>query len=517
MTKSIKDLESVITTSYGQNPETDIILGAAMLGDSISTGKYVSIPKSMLNRHWLIAWATGTGKTKTFQYLCEQFSISGIPVLVMDMKWDLSGISQPWSLNDKVQSRIDQIGIQREPQNIPVEFLSLDGKDGAQLKSTVGEFWPILFAKILWLNEVQESILSILFKYASDKWYILIDLEDIKKLLQRSIWWWKTEIEAEYGKISESSISIILRNIIQLEWQWASKFFWELSFDVEDLMMTRGGKWVISILRLANMQSYPKLFSTFMLSLLAETYIKLPEEWDVLKPKLIIFIDEAHLIFDDISKELLDQMETTIKLIRSKWVGIYFCTQSPTDIPENILGQLGTKIQHALRAFTAKDAKDIKLMAQNFPNSEFYKVEDNLTSMGIGQALVTTLDIKWIVTPLAQTMICPPGTRMDTITDSELQSITSRSDIYTKYSKTIERESAADILGAKISNWETTSSDWWSTWWFWSWIMWNILWNIGKTAAKELAKKAANQMWIKWSTATSIGNTASSIFGKMIK
>jgi uncharacterized protein len=517
MTKQFEDFQSVITTSYDQSPETNIILGAGMLEDQTTTGKYISIPKSMLNRHGLIAWATGTGKTKTFQYLCEQFSLSGIPALVMDMKWDLSWISQPWTSNDKITTRSEQIWINREPTNIPVEFLSLDGTDWAQVKSTVWEFWPILFGKILWLNEVQESILSILFKYANDKWYLLIDLEDIKKLLQRAIWWWQAEIEAEYGKVSSVSIWTILRNIIQLESQWWAKFFWELSFDVEDLMMTRGGKWVISILRLANMQSYPKLFSTFMLSLLAEVYIKLPEEWDVEKPKLIIFIDEAHLIFDDISKELLDQMETTIKLIRSKWVGIYFCTQSPTDIPENILGQLGTKIQHALRAFTAKDAKDIKLMAQNFPNSEFYKVEDCLTSMGIGQALVTTLDHKGMVTTLAQTMICPPSTRMDTITDNELQSIISRSDIYTKYQKTIDRESASDILSTKIENWESTSNWWDSSWWFWSWMFGNILKDLWKSAVKELWKKAANSMWVKWTTATTIGNTASSIFGKMIK
>lgn len=512
-----EDFQNAIVASYDQDLSKNIVIGTWMLDGQVTTGKFVTIPMSMLNRHGLIAGATGTGKTKSFQYLCEQFSLNGIPVLAMDMKWDLSWISQPWVINDKITDRSTKIGIERKPQNIPVEFLSLDGIDWTQIKSTVSEFWPILFSKILWLNEVQESIISILFKYATDNWMNLINLDDVKKLLQYSIWAWKSEIQAQYGKISESSISIILRNIITLEWQGWAKFFWELSFDVEDLMITKWWKWVVSILRLADMQSYPKLFSTFMLSLLAEVYIKFPEEGDVERPKLILFIDEAHLIFDDISPELLDQLEITIKLIRSKWVGVFFCTQSPTDIPDKILGQLSTKIQHALRAFTAKDNKSIRLMADNFPESDYYKVEDILTEMWIGEALVTTLDKSGSVTILAQTLVCPPSTRMDTVTDWEIQNILSQSSIYAKYQKVVENNSTTNILDQKIADWDSWNSGTWFWSWLMSWVFWSIAKQLWRSAVKELSKKAANEMWIKWSTATTIWNTASSIFGKMIK
>lgn len=428
-----------------------IALGAAMLNGEVYADAKIHIPLRMMNRHGLIAGATGSGKTKTLQTLAEQLSRSGTSVLLMDIKGDLSGIATAGTLNEKIKERSEKIGIPFSPQTNPVELLSLSDEPGVRLRATITEFGPVLFSKILGLNDTQTGVLGVVFKYCDDNRLPLIDLKDLKKVLQFLSNEGAKEIEADYGKISTTSVGAIMRNIIALEQQGAERFLGEISFDVQDLVrIDDEGKGYISVIRLSDIQDKPMLFSTFMLSLLAEVYASFPEKGDSEQPELCIFIDEAHLIFSEASKALLDQLETIIKLIRSKGVGIYFCTQSPDDVPEAILGQLGLKIQHTLRAFTAKDRKAIKLAAQNFPESSFYDIETLLTSLGIGEALVTALSEKGTPTPLAHTMLRAPESRMDVLADAEIQTIIGKSSLVRKYNKAVDSQSAYEMLTAKM-------------------------------------------------------------------
>ena len=367
-----------------------LLLGGAVLDGETQTGTWVHVPLKTLNRHGLIAGATGTGKTKTLQILAEQMASMGIPTLLMDIKGDLSGVAQPSPGHPKIDERHLSLGFAFEPKGSTVELLSLSDEPGVRLRATVTEFGPVLFSKILNLSDVQSGVVSVVFKYCDDQGLPLLDLNDFKKTLQYITNEGREEVEKEYGRVSTASVGAIIRKMIALEQQGADRFFGEPSFDVSDLRrIDDEGRGVISILRVTDLQDKPQLFSTFMMSLLAEIYSTFPEQGDSDQPELCIFIDEAHLMFDNASDELLDQIETIIKLIRSKGVGIYFCTQNPVDVPEDVLGQLGLKIQHALRAFTAKDRKAIKLAVQNFPESEFYDIEELITSLGIGEALVT--------------------------------------------------------------------------------------------------------------------------------
>jgi len=430
-----------------------IVFGAGMLGEEVVTNALVKVPLKTLNRHGLIAGATGTGKTKTLQGFAESLSLNGIPVLMMDIKGDLSGLAKASLGHPKIDERHAAIGIPFKAQEFPVEILTLSEQEGVRLRATVSEFGPVLLSRILEINDTQGSIVAIIFKYCDDHNIPLLDLKDFKKMLQFITQEGKSEIEEAYGRISTSSTGLILRKIIELEQQGAELFFGERSFDVQDLLrIDENGKGVISILRLDDIQDKPKLFSTFMLQLLAEVYNTFPEQGDSGRPELIIFIDEAHLIFSEASKALLDQIENIVKLIRSKGVGIYFVTQNPKDVPEDILAQLGLKVQHALRAFTAKDRKAIKLAAENFPDSEYYKTEEVLTQMGIGEALITGLNEKGIPTPLARTMLCAPMSRMDILTESELKELIKNSKLVRKYNEVVDRESAYEILNKKISN-----------------------------------------------------------------
>ncbi len=433
--------------------EESIIMGGAMLDGQCLPENFVRIPLATLNRHGLIAGATGTGKTKTLQILAEQLSGKGVPSLIMDIKGDLSGIAVASDGHPKIDERHNKIGFPFIPDNSPVEFLTLSDEKGARLRATLTEFGPVLFSKILGLNDTQSGIIAVLFKYCDDNEYALLDLKDMKKVLQYATGDGKDEIQEEYGKISSSSIGTIMRKIVELEQQGAEVFFGERSFDVDDLTrVTQDGKGVISVLRVTDLQDKPKLFSTFMLQLLAEIYATFPEEGDLDRPKLCLFIDEAHLVFDKASDALMDQIETIIKLIRSKGIGIFFITQNTMDIPEAVLGQLGLKIQHALRAFTAKDRKAIKLAAQNFPISDHYDVEDLLTAMGIGEAMITGLNAKGIPTPLTHTYLRAPQSRMDILSTKEIDTIISRSALVDKYNENIDRESAYEILTAKIED-----------------------------------------------------------------
>lgn len=429
-----------------------ITIGTAIYENQPITNAHIKIPLRTLNRHGLIAGATGTGKTKTVQLFAEGLSDKSVPVLLMDIKGDLSGIAAPGVNNAKIEERHSNIGLNYSPKKYPVEFLSLSEEKGVRLRATVSEFGPVLLSKILELSDAQSSMMSMIFKYCDDHQLPLLDLKDLKKTIQFISNEGKEEIEKEYGKISTVSTGTILRKVIELEQQGANKFFGERSFEVEDLLrIDENGNGIISIIRLTDIQDKPKLFSTFMLCLLAEIYQTFPEEGDIDQPKLVIVIDEAHLIFKEASKALLDQIETIIKLIRSKGVGIYFCTQNPTDVPASVLSQLGLKIQHALRAFTAADRKMIKLTSENYPISDYYKTDELLTSLGIGEAAISALNEKGNPTPLSATLLCAPKSRMDILSQQEIDNLISRSDLINKYNQEIDRESAYEILTKKIS------------------------------------------------------------------
>ena len=428
-------------------------IGRAILDGEVAEGADVYLPLKTMNRHGLIAGATGTGKTKSLQMMSESLSDASVPVLLLDIKGDLSGLASTGVANEKLLERARQIGSEYKPVAYPVELLTLSkNKPGVRLRATVSEFGPVLLSKILGLNDTQSGLVAMLFKYCDDKQLPLLDLKDFIKVLQYINAEGKAEVEKEYGKISSTSTGTILRKVIELQQQGADDFFGEPSFNVDDLMrIADDGRGVISILRVAELQDRPKMFSTFMLQLLAELYATAPEEGDLDKPKLVIFIDEAHLIFDEASKVLLDQIETVIKLIRSKGIGIFFITQNPMDIPAGILGQLGMKVQHALRAFTAVDRKAIKQAAENYPETAFYKTENLLTALGIGEALVTMLNERGIPTPLVQVMMKAPASRMDVLIDVEVNSLLSTSKLAAKYNRDLDNQSAYEILNQKLA------------------------------------------------------------------
>src|SRR6186713_846933 len=435
-------------------------IGCAVLEGEVVSDAAVLLPLKTMNRHGLIAGATGTGKTKTLQVLSEILSDASVPVVMMDIKGDLSGIAAAGLENDKIKERIQKLNVEFKPTAYPTELLTLSNQKGTRLRATVSEFGPILLSKILGLNDTQGGFVAMIFKYCDDNKLPLLDLKDFIKVLQYVSDEGKAELEKTYGKISTTSTGTILRKVIELQQQGADIFFGETSFDVEDLLrISDDGRGMISVVRVTDLQDKPKLFSTFMLQLLAELYATAPEEGDLDKPKLVIFIDEAHLIFNEASKVLMDQIETVIKLIRSKGIGIFFCTQNPMDIPQSVLGQLGMKVQHALRAFTAVDRRAIKQAAENYPETKFYKVEDDLTQLGIGEAFVTMLNEKGIPTPLVHTMLLPPRSRMDILLDSEIGSLISKSKMATKYNQVVDSESAYEILNEKINQAEQRTEE----------------------------------------------------------
>ena len=428
-----------------------IKIGAGMLDGEVIPEAEIFLPLSTMNRHGLIAGATGGGKTKSFQMIAEGLSDASVPCLLMDIKGDLSGLAAEATTNDKIEARYQKLNMEFKPASYPVDLLSLSGQKGARLRATVSEFGPTLITKILGLNDTQGGVVAMIFKYCDDNKFPLLDLKDFTKVLQYVGNEGKKELQESYGNISTTSTGTILRKVIELQQQGADQFFGERSFEVDDLMrINNDGRGMISILRVTDLQDRPKLFSTFMLQMLAELYATMPEEGDIDKPKLIIFIDEAHLIFQEATKALLDQINTVVKLIRSKGIGIYFCTQNPMDVPPAVLGQLGLKIQHSLRAFTANDRAVIKQTAQNYPTTEFYKTEDLITQLGIGEALVTLLNEKGIPTPLAHVMMCTPRSRMDVLTEGEIDNIVSKSRLVAKYNQVIDSNSAYEILTAKL-------------------------------------------------------------------
>jgi uncharacterized protein len=428
-----------------------ITLGAVVHEGQCGGEPLVGIPLSMTNRHGLIAGATGTGKTKTLQLIAEQLAAAGVPVFLADIKGDVSGIATAGVSNERVATRAKDTGYQWQPNGYPAEFLSLTGTKGAQLRATVSSFGPLLLAKVLGLNETQSSVLSLVFKYCDDKGLLLLDLSDLRSVLQYLSGEGAAELK-DYGGMSKQTVGVLLREMVELEQQDADRFFGEPQFELADLLKVNAdGRGTVSVLELQDVQDKPALFSTFMLWMLATLYHDLPEVGDVDKPKLVFFFDEAHLIFDDASKALLDQIEQVVRLIRSKGVGVFFITQSPKDVPAEVLGQLGHRVQHALRAFTPDDEKALKAAARTFPKTKFYDVQETLTSLGIGEALVTVLSPSGVPTSPFATRLIPPSSRMGPLTDDELQQRLASSAQVRKYATAIDRESAREMLSARAA------------------------------------------------------------------
>ncbi len=427
-----------------------VTLGAVVHDGQCDPEPLVSIPISMMNRHGLIAGATGTGKTRTLQLITEQLSAAGVPVFVADIKGDLSGLGAPGDSNDRIATRAKETGYSWKASPFPVEFLSLTGVHGAQLRATVSSFGPLLLSRVLNLNETQASVMSLVFKYCDDKGLLLLDFSDLRSVLQYLTGDGADELKS-YGGMSKATVGVLLREMVELEQQGAEAFFGEPEFDINDLMQVeRDGRGLISVLELADVQDKPQLFSTFMLWMLATIYHQLPEIGDVDKPKLAFFFDEAHLLFDNATKALLDEIEQVVRLVRSKGVGVYFITQSPKDIPENVLGQLGHRVQHALRAFTADDDKALTAAARTFPKTPYYDITETLTTLGIGEAFVTVLTPKGVPTMPFATRLIPPSSKMGPLPDMD-QRVASSPQVR-KYATIVDRQSAREMLAARAAS-----------------------------------------------------------------
>jgi hypothetical protein len=428
-----------------------IYLGAGIYQGEIIAEAKVNLPLRMMSRHGLVTGATGSGKTRTLQLLAEQLSAAGVPVFMPDMKGDISGMAKEGVANDRIKERATAIGLEYKISGYPIELYSLSGKLGGQMRATVTEFGPVLLTKILELNEVQSGVLMIIFKYADDKKLPIVDLNDLKKVLNYlTEGAGAAEIKNDYGKISSSTASTILRKLVALEQQGVDQLFGEKSFDIDDLFEKIDGRGVISLLNVSDIQSQPAIFSTFMLSLLAELYQTLPEVGEVDKPKLVFFLDEAHLLFKDAPKAFLDQIDQIIRLIRSKGVGIFFCTQVTQDIPANVLAQLGNRVHHVIRAFTPNDVKALKETIKTFPKSEYYDMEQQFTQMGTGQAFITVLNEKGIPTETVVTHLAPPSSFMGPLEANEYQKQLDDSSFYKKYQESIDPRSAFEMLEERM-------------------------------------------------------------------
>ena len=406
----------------------------------------LSIVGKMANRHGLIAGATGTGKTVTLQVIAESFCQAGVPCFMADMKGDLSGISQAGKMSGFIEKRLPEFGIENpEFQPCPVRFFDVYGEQGHPMRATISQMGPQLLSRILQLNETQNGVLNVAFRYADEHGLLLDDLKDLRELLG-DIAQNPSNITIKYGNVNKQSVGSIQRALLQLENQGANKFFGLPSFDIFDLMQTEGGKGIMNVLAADKLMMQPKLYSTFLLWLLSELYSTLPEVGDLPLPKLVFFFDEAHMLFNDTSKALLDKIEQVIRLIRSKGVGIYFITQSPTDIPESILGQLGNRVQHALRAYTPKDQKAVKTAADTFRSNPAFKTDEAIMNLETGEALVSFLDEKGAPNMVERAKILFPLSQIGAITEGQRLDIIKQSRIYGKYDQMVDRESAYEML-----------------------------------------------------------------------
>lgn len=406
----------------------------------------ISICGKMANRHGLIAGATGTGKTVTLQVLAETFSQAGVPCFMADMKGDLSGISQTGAMSGFIEKRCAEFGIE-SPQfgACPVRFFDVYGEQGHPMRTTVSNMGPQLLSRLLGLNETQEGILNIVFRIADDRGLLLLDMKDLRSMLNYVAENAK-KYTAVYGNITAQSVGAIQRALLTLENQGADKFFAEPSFDIYDLLQCEQGKGVMNVLAADKLMLNPKLYSTFLLWLLSELYAQLPEVGDMELPKLVFFFDEAHMLFEDTSKALVDKIEQVVRLIRSKGVGVYFVTQSPTDIPEDILGQLGNRVQHALRAFTPKDQKAVKTAAETFRANPSFNTADAIMELGTGEALVSFLDEKGAPSMVERAKILFPLSQIGAVTEGQREQIIKQSRLYGRYDKVVDRESAFEVL-----------------------------------------------------------------------
>jgi hypothetical protein len=425
-----------------------LMLDAERLGDV-----RIRIPLAMLNRHGLVAGATGTGKTKTLQLLAEQLSAHGVPVFAADIKGDLSGISVPGEPSDKLTARTSSVGQEWTATGFPTEFYAIGGQGvGVPVRVTMSAFGPTLLAKVLGLNETQESSLGLVFYYCDKQGLPLLDLADLRAVLQ-----YLTGDEAgkaelkTIGGLSPQTAGVILRELVAFEAQGADVFFGEPEFETREFLRTaEDGRGIVSLLELPNLQDRPALFSTFLMWLLADLFHDLPEEGDLDKPKLVFFFDEAHLLFNDASDAFLDQIAQTVRLIRSKGVGVFFVTQSPTDVPDEVLGQLGSRIQHQLRAHTPNDAKALKATVNTYPTSEYDDLGEVITSLGIGEAVVTVMNERGAPTPVAWTRLRAPESLMDPAPTPDMEAAVAASPLTAKYADAIDRESARELLARKL-------------------------------------------------------------------
>jgi DNA helicase HerA-like ATPase len=427
-----------------------IELGALLVDGTPKPEAAVRIPLSMVNRHGLVAGATGTGKTKTLQLMAEQLSAAGVAVFAADIKGDLSGISQPGESNDKLLDRTKTIGQDWTATGFPTEFYALGGQGtGIPIRATITSFGPVLLSKVLGLNEVQESSLGLIFHYADSQGLTLLDLKDLRAVITHLTGDEGKDDLKDLGGLSAATAGVILRSLIGFADQGAEAFFGEPEFDTADLMQQRDGKGVISLLELPNLQDRPALFSTFLMWLLADLFHDLPEVGDVDKPKLVFFFDEAHLLFADASKAFLSAIAQTVRLIRSKGVGVFFVTQTPKDVPDDVLAQLGSRVQHQLRAHTPNDAKALKATVSTFPTSS-YDLGEVLTQLGIGEAIVTVMNEKGAPTPVAWTRLRAPQSLMAPASAEQLTAAVQASAGNAKYTEVIDRESAYEKLAAKV-------------------------------------------------------------------
>ncbi len=411
--------------------------------------KEIFLRPSMANRHGLIAGATGTGKTVTLQTMAESFSRLGVPVFLSDVKGDLSGLAAPAQPSGKIAERISLLGLEQmgyAPCSCPVTFFDVYCKKGHPLRTTISDMGPLLLSRILNLNEVQSGLMHIVFRVADDKGMLLLDLKDLRAMLKH-VSDEKAKYQEQYGNISSASVGAIQRGLLRLEDEGGNLFFGEPALDIEDLMQTDGnGHGQINILESEELINNPKIYSTVLLWLLSELYEKLPERGDADKPSMVFFFDEAHLLFNDIEKVLLDKICQVVRLIRSKGVGIYFVTQNPADIPDDILGQLGNRVQHALRAFTPKEQKSLKAAADSFRKNPNFSTLDALTELSVGEALISLLDEKGTPEVVQRSFIVPPLSKVGPITDAKRESLISSSLLAGVYEKTVDRESAYEIL-----------------------------------------------------------------------
>jgi len=428
-------------------------LGTVVVNDEVDPAARVRIPLATVNRHGLIAGATGTGKTKTLQGIAEQLSAAGVPVVMADIKGDLAGLSRPGETNEKITARAAETGEPDwAPTGFPVEFVSLGtGGIGIPVRATITSFGPILLSKVLGLNETQESTLGLIFHWADTQGLALLDLKDLRAVIAHLT---SDEGKADLkgiGGVSASTAGVILRALVNLEADGGDTFFGEPEFETEDLLRVGpDGRGIVTLFELGAQAARPAMFSTFLMWVLADLFQALPEEGDLDKPKLVFIFDEAHLLFADASKAFLAQVEQTVKLIRSKGVGVFFCTQLPTDVPNAVLSQLGARVQHALRAFTPDDQKALNRTVKTYPKTAHYDLEKALTSLGTGEAIVTVLSEKGAPTPVAWTRIRPPRSLMDAIGDDAIRAASGSSPLYAKYGQTIDRESAYEKLTAKV-------------------------------------------------------------------